>query len=458
MRRCSLPRPCSPCSARAPRSWPGRRIWPEPSAYVVRQQLRRIRLELPERVILVIDGAGDMKAAMPEIAAALGAFPHGTELAVLASLDGVEELLPLGKVDAAALQKVAERVKDLDAVGGQDASEALARAWSMVASQGRTVVVWIHGPHPLPPERVAPPASGEAERMAWWLTSTRPDAVLDVMVGRGPNRMAVDLAEHAPFRTVARTASLEQDLKTLFTRWGTEVVELHRDRLPVAELKPPPEARKTSSHLARLWARDELSRHARVPRSLHGDPRQGVRAGCPVSARLGSLGSRGPGAPVAVRRGGPQAGGSWQRAQRARARDVDAAGSGLCVCSSPSACAGRPDGTVPPRPRAAAPRRLACVELVCAAGPGWLGRAVGAAGPAGAGGAAAPGSAAPAAELGGRHARGRQCRAGAGLPVAASAGPRGGVPAVRDGDRVADVVRAAPSTWARGCWRCCPCR
>jgi hypothetical protein len=232
----------------------------EPAAYVVRQQLRKVRMEVPERVILVIDGAGDMKAAMPEIASALGSFPQGTELAALASLDGVEELLPLGKVDAPALQKLAERVKDLDPAGGQDASAALARAWSMVASQGRTVVIWIHGPHPLAPTTVAPPASGEVEPLAWWLSSIRPQEVLDVMVGRGPNRMAVELAEHAPFRTVPRTGTLEQDLKTLFTRWGAEGVELHRDRLPVAELNPPPEARKTSAHLARLWARDELTR------------------------------------------------------------------------------------------------------------------------------------------------------------------------------------------------------
>jgi hypothetical protein len=232
----------------------------EPSAYAVRQQLRRVRVEVPERVILVIDGSREMKEALPEIASALASFPQGTELAVLASLDGVEELLPLGKVDAAALQGLAGRVRELDPVGGQDASAALAQAWSMVASQGRTVVVWIHGSHPLAPERVRPPASGPTEPLAWWLSSTRPEAVLDVMVGRGPNRMAVELAEHVPFRTVARTGPLEQDLKTLFTRWGSEVAEFHRDRLPLAELKPPPEAWKTSAHLARLWARDELSR------------------------------------------------------------------------------------------------------------------------------------------------------------------------------------------------------
>lgn len=232
----------------------------EPGAYVVRQQLRRTRVEVPERVILVLDGSRGMKDALPEIASALGSFPQGAELAVLASLDGVEELLPLGKVDAAAVQALSERVRGLSTVGGQDANAALARAWSMVAPEGRTVVVWIHGPHPLAPDPVREPVSRAEVPPPWWIASQRPAAVLDVMVGRGPNRMAAELAGFTTFQAVPRIAPLEQDLKNLFTRWGSEAPELHRERLPLAELQLPPEAWKTSAHLARLWARGEIAR------------------------------------------------------------------------------------------------------------------------------------------------------------------------------------------------------
>ncbi len=221
--------------------------------YVVRQQLRQSTAEPPARVILVVEGSEAMKGALPEVAAALSSFPQGTELAVLASRDGVEELLPLGSVDAAALQRVAEQVRGLHAVGGQDASGALARAWSMVMPQGRTVVVWVHGPHPLAP---IPLQDG----FYWWHTVDPPTEILDVMVGRGPNRIAVDLAEYAPFRSVPRLGTLEEDLRRVFTSWGGGVPEFQRDRLPVAEASLAGEAWKTSSHLARLWARDEVSR------------------------------------------------------------------------------------------------------------------------------------------------------------------------------------------------------
>lgn len=225
----------------------------EPGAYVVRQQVRQSRVEPPARVILVVDGSQGMKEALPEIAAALSAFPHGPELAVLASWDGVEELFPLGPVDAAALQLAAKRVGELHAAGGQDASPALAQAWAMSAPHGRSLVVWVHGPHPLPLGR-------DQSVSFWWLGSSAPTEILDVMVGRGPNLIALELAEYAAFRSVPRLGTLEQDLKQVFSSWGTPVPEFHRDRLPVAELAISEDAWKTSSHLARLWARDEVTR------------------------------------------------------------------------------------------------------------------------------------------------------------------------------------------------------
>jgi hypothetical protein len=222
------------------------------AGYVVRQQVRQAVAEAPGRVILVVEGSEAMKGALPEIAAALSSFPQGTELAVLASRDGVEELLPPGRVDAAALQRVAERVRALPAVGGQDASPALARAWGMQVPLGRTLVVWVHGPHPLEAARV--------EDAHWWITSRPPAEVLDVMVGWGPNRLARDLADYTTFRSVPRLGTLEEDLKRVFSSWGTAVPEFQRDRLPVAELAVSQEAWKTSSHLARLWAREEVTR------------------------------------------------------------------------------------------------------------------------------------------------------------------------------------------------------
>jgi hypothetical protein len=51
-------------------------------------------------------------------------------------------------------------------------------------------------------------------------------------------------------------------LKNLFTRWGSEAPEFHRERLPLAELRLPPEGLKTSPHLARLWAAGEIARLA----------------------------------------------------------------------------------------------------------------------------------------------------------------------------------------------------
>ncbi|EAU68614.1 hypothetical protein STIAU_8812 [Stigmatella aurantiaca DW4/3-1] len=221
--------------------------------YIVRQELRQTPVALPARVILVVDGSGNMKEALPEIAQALSFFPRGSELSILASLDEVEELLPPGPVDEATLQRVAERVRQLPVVGGQDANSALSRAWSQRAAQGRTAVVWIHGPQPLPPfaQWAGTPA---------WMISPAPEEFLDVRVGEGPNPLAVELSKRVPFRTVPRLGPLGQDLRELFTSWGSPAPGFHRERLHVAGWEPPPDAWKTSSHLARLWAHNEVTR------------------------------------------------------------------------------------------------------------------------------------------------------------------------------------------------------
>jgi hypothetical protein len=228
----------------------------EPTAYAVRQQLRRALVQVPERVILVLDGSQGMKDALPEVASALSTFPQGVELAVLASLDGVEELLPPSKVDAAALEALSERVRELPAAGGQDASAAFARAWSLVKPGRGTVLVWVHGPHPL--GLMGDPAVTGP----WWTSSEPPGMVMDVMVGRGANRMAVELADYVGFRTVPRTGPLEQDLKNLFARWGSTEASFHRERVALGAVQASPEPWKTSAHLARLWAKEEISQLA----------------------------------------------------------------------------------------------------------------------------------------------------------------------------------------------------
>lgn len=225
----------------------------EPQRYVVRQLLRRSSVELPARVILVVEGSKAMKEALPEIASALSAFPKGTELAVLASSDGVEELLPLGPVSDEGLQRAVKGLQGLRAAGGQDGSGALARAWELAAGSERSTVVWVHGPHPL--EAVA-----LGDGAPWWLTARPPNEVLDVMVGRGPNRIAVDLFRSVRFRPVPRLGTLEEDLRRVFTAWGGHTYAFQRNRLPAVEATPTGEAWKTSSHLARLWAAHEVER------------------------------------------------------------------------------------------------------------------------------------------------------------------------------------------------------
>ena len=64
--------------------------------------------------------------------------------------------------------------------------------------------------------------------------------------------------------SVARTGSLSEDLSYLGSLWAGETAEWHavRERLPTSDFGSHDSAQKTSAHLAKLWANDEVARLA----------------------------------------------------------------------------------------------------------------------------------------------------------------------------------------------------
>jgi hypothetical protein len=190
-----------------------------------------------------------MESAVEELGAALQAVPDGVELAVLAARDGVEELLPLQRADAASRGLAAQRLRGLSIDGGHDTTPALARAWSLAGADAPGVVLWVHGAQPLPP-------MSDMDELR--LSGPRPIELVDVQVTPGPNKASAAVPSHAALRPLPRTSALREDLELLFRAWGTPQPVLVRERVVSGE--EAPEGQQTSTHLARLWARDEVAR------------------------------------------------------------------------------------------------------------------------------------------------------------------------------------------------------
>ncbi|MDP3543447.1 MAG: VIT domain-containing protein [Elusimicrobiota bacterium] len=206
----------------------------DPLGGAVRQTLRKIVATTP--VVLVVDGSGPMAMSLPGIAAALRDNPVE---AVFVAAD--EELLEWTGNEAAS------KLTALSARGGQDNVPALVRAWDVAAAK-RGAVIWIHGPVPVALTTI------EALRQRWERRPSGP-VVHEMIVGGGANAVAAGLDGLSGITQVPRTGALEDDLRLLLDRFSGR-----RPAVAMLRERGAGSGARTSTHLARLWALDEIRR------------------------------------------------------------------------------------------------------------------------------------------------------------------------------------------------------
>lgn len=206
----------------------------DPAGGTVRQTLSESRETTP--VVLVVDGSAGMAEALPAVAAALRESP--AEAVFVASGERVLEWTP---------REAASRLAGLRGRGGQDNVPALLRAWDVAAAK-RGVVVWVHGPLPVAL------SGAEVLRQRW---ERRPDGprVHELVVGGGANVIANGLDELSRVAQMPRSGEVEQDLRSLLDRFGGR-----RPALSFRRERGDGPGERTSGHLARLWALDEIRR------------------------------------------------------------------------------------------------------------------------------------------------------------------------------------------------------
>lgn len=233
-------------------------VWtPDPTnqAEVISQTFVVQEQPAARRVILVVDGAGGMQEFAPGIAEALMKLPEQMEFALLVAGDEVMELAPAQPVSAAGLQQAAARLRQFEFAGGHDNSSALVRAWEMAAQQPDGVIVWLHGPQPLPPRDI------EELRQRWERRPKEP-LLFDLQIRNGASLIAEKLDGISPVQAVLRLGTPAQDLERLFSNWRAHTKQMvsARTKTPRNILHKQVNAKETSAHLARLWARDEVAR------------------------------------------------------------------------------------------------------------------------------------------------------------------------------------------------------
>ena len=216
---------------------------------VIVQRYQEQPVQPPRRLALVVDASGSLAPAAREIAAALARLPGALELGFFPATD-----IASTASGAMTAEQAAKALQGLEFAGGQNNLEALARAWDWAAAGSPAAVLWLHGPQPV--------LLGSVEPLLQY-AERRPGRVrlYPFEVIPGPNRVLEALDLLPAVRPVYRNDGLQADLERLFARWtpGTTETLVHREQRASAGVVHDP-ATKTSGHLARLWAADQLRR------------------------------------------------------------------------------------------------------------------------------------------------------------------------------------------------------
>ncbi|MGL5632290.1 MAG: VIT domain-containing protein [Azovibrio sp.] len=220
---------------------------------IVVQQVQQYPVWQPKQVALVIDGSGALKNRRETLLQVLENFPKNIPARIfLAGEDRVEQL---GIVEART------RLKNLEFVGGQDNASALAAAHKWSSSNPDSAILWLYGPQPVVPESTGPLLQFQGE-------VSHPVRLFTLELLPGVNRILENLEGIAPEKSaiasitgIPRMERIEKGLDELLNQWqvGGVYFVLKRE-ISSADAEHGRSGPKTSEHLARLWALDEVNR------------------------------------------------------------------------------------------------------------------------------------------------------------------------------------------------------
>jgi hypothetical protein len=207
----------------------------------------------PQRAALVVDGSASMHDIKTQIADALARLPANVQLGlVLAGDEPQASLKPGGQTAATATAQI----NQFAFKGGRDNLSALAMAWDWAAAKPNGAVIWIHGPQPV--------MLGSEEPLLQRIERRGNRVkIFELQAVAGPNRLLEKLDGLPTFEAVPRVGTAGDDLANLIQQWRPDAKQIAVTRNRVAANSDGlTQEMKTSDHLVRLWAADQVAQLA----------------------------------------------------------------------------------------------------------------------------------------------------------------------------------------------------
>lgn len=207
-----------------------------------------------DRLAIVIDGSGGMAPFYREIARSLAQLPPSVELFLIHVSN--EQTAGKGSQTSAdapiSKDAAAAKVHRLQAVGGQDNLDGLARAWDIASAGQKGAVLWIHGPQPVAL------GSDAALRQRLERSPAHPQ-LFAMQTAAGPNRLLEQLGAGA-VQSLPRLDSLENDLADWFRQLGAETGPWRFQRRSVSLDAVPglDKVPEVTDHVRRLYIAEQI--------------------------------------------------------------------------------------------------------------------------------------------------------------------------------------------------------
>jgi hypothetical protein len=248
---------------------------------VVRQRVESRSVRGRKRVVFALDGAASFDGAADDVVKLLDAFDADRDVGLVVSdADGVRIAVEPAAAVPETRRRLQDAVRALKTRGDRDDVPLLLRAYDLAAERGPSAVVWLRGIQPYLDGRAEPllarlnaaPAETIVVDAPYLPASGTPHALADALTasvafkrprGGGSDGVLNLLAESGPGGTRFEASRSRHPHE--ITAWAS------------AASRPT----DGGSHLARLWARDEVDRL-----SLRGEPGWQERASA-LSLRYG---------------------------------------------------------------------------------------------------------------------------------------------------------------------------
>jgi hypothetical protein len=223
----------------------------------------------PAPIMLVIDGSARLKAAVPQLLAALDAIAPSARVGMVVAAEPLRQVppAPWSRDQKEAMTRL---LRSIPFVGGQDNAPALAEAMAALEAEPNARLLWVHGPQPVSFRGSDARLEQSIARLARLPTATL------YGVEPGPNELLPDAPWARAARSLPHSGAPQADLAGFLARvtGKARTLTLRRSQLDGAD-QPP----SGSDHVTRLWASE------RILELMKADPAANREAAVVLAAR-----------------------------------------------------------------------------------------------------------------------------------------------------------------------------